>query len=147
MRHAGDEPALGRGRAGRGSRSPWGHADGPGRMAPRQGPRRAGQSHAGAAASPIARIEPGREYLAVSARELVVEPRVRLLPRHRRSLLRRLEPPHRPALDHHVHRPPELGQCIQCMMISAGWYYIPVYEGEVEEGNTVTVSPGKLQRT
>src|SRR3954469_13764668 len=58
--------------------------------------------------------------IRISARELVVEPRVRLLPRHRRSLLRRLEPPHRPALDHHVHRPPGLGQC---MMISAGWYY------------------------
>ena len=39
--------------------------------------------------------------------------------RHRRSLLRRVEPPHRPALDHHVHRPPRLGQC---MMINAGWY-------------------------
>ena len=65
-------------------------------------------------------VEPGREHLAFSARELVVEPRVRLLPRHRRSLLRRVEPPHRPALDHHVHRPPGLGQC---MMISAGWYY------------------------
>src|SRR4051794_23659699 len=30
-----------------------------------------------------------------------------------------IEPPHRPALAHHVHRPPGLGQC---MMISAGWY-------------------------
>src|SRR3954466_12654109 len=123
MRHAGHEPAPGGSRAGRGSRSPWGHADGPGRMAPRQGPRRARQSHAGAPASPSARVEPGREHLAVLARQLVIEPRVRLLPRHRRSLLRRLEPPHRPALDHHVHRPPRLGQCIQCMMISAGWYY------------------------
>ena len=65
-------------------------------------------------------VEPGREHLAFSARQLVVEPRVRLLPRHRRSLLRCVEPPHRPALDHHVHRPPGLGQC---MMISAGWYY------------------------
>src|SRR3954452_5251772 len=63
--------------------------------------------------------------IRVSARELVVEPRVRLLRRHRRSLLRRLEPPHRPALAHHVHRPPRLGQCIQCMMISAGWYIYP----------------------
>ena len=25
--------------------------------------------------------------------------------------------------------------------------YIPLYEAEAEEGNTVTVSPGKLQRT
>src|SRR5215204_7380860 len=38
MRHAGHEPALGGSVASRGSRSPWGHADGPGRMAPRQGP-------------------------------------------------------------------------------------------------------------
>src|SRR3954470_20734809 len=120
MRHAGHEPAPGGSRAGRGSRSPWGPADGPGRMAPHQGPCRTRQPHAGAAARPSARIEPGREYLAVSARELVVEPRVRLLRRHRRSLLLRVEPPHRPALDHHVHRPPRLGQC---MRISAGWYY------------------------
>ena len=34
-RHAGDEPASGGSRAGRGSRSPCGPADGPGRMAPR----------------------------------------------------------------------------------------------------------------
>src|SRR4051794_25182962 len=88
-------------------------------MALHQGPCRTRQPHAGAAARPSARIEPGREYLAVSARQLVVEPRVRLLPRHRRSLLRRVEPPHRPALAHHVHRPPGLGQC---MRISAGWY-------------------------
>src|SRR3954464_10341506 len=119
MRHAGHEPAPGGSRTGRGSRSPWGHADGPGRMAPRQGPRRARQSHAGAAASPSARVEPPREHLAVLARQRVVEPRVRLLRRHRRPLLLRMEPPHRPALDHHVHRPPGLGQC---MMISAGWY-------------------------
>src|SRR3954452_22164119 len=35
------------------------HADGPGRMALREGSRRARQSHAGAPASPSARIEPG----------------------------------------------------------------------------------------
>src|SRR4051812_8152834 len=119
MRYAGHEPAPGGSRAGRGSRSPWGHADGPGRMAPRQGPHLARQSHAGAAASPSARVEPGREHLAISARQLVIEPRVHLLPGHRRSLLRRLEPPHRPTLAHHVHRPPGLGQC---MMITVGWY-------------------------
>src|SRR4051795_8562340 len=116
-----DAPALGGSRTSRGSRSPWGPADGPGRMTPRQGPRRARQPHAGAPASPSARVEPRREYLAVSARQLVVEPRVRLLRRHRRSLLRRVEPPHRPTLAHHVHRPPGLGQC---MRISAGWYKV-----------------------
>lgn len=30
---------------------------------------------------------------------------------------------------------------------SMGMDYLPVYEGEVEEGNTVRISPGKLQRT
>ena len=66
-------------------------------------------------------LNPVENIWQFSARQLVVEPRVRLLRRHRRSLLRRVEPPHRPALDHHVHRPPGLGQC---MMISAGWYKI-----------------------
>src|SRR3954449_10423748 len=121
MRYAGHEPASGGSRTSRGSRSPWGHADGPGRMAPRQRPRYSRQPHAGAAASASARVEPGREHLAVSARQLVVEPRVCLLPRHRRSLLRRAEQRRRPALAPHVHRPPGLGQC---MRISAGWYDI-----------------------
>src|SRR5215216_3185562 len=143
MRHAGHEPAPGGSRAGRGSRSPWGHADGPGRMAPRQGPRRARQPHAGAAAGPSARIEPGREHLAVSARELVVEPRVRLLPRHRRSLLRRLEPPHRPALDHHVHRPPRLGQC---MIISAGWYELVLRLQRPEKTSRTSSKPPSTDR-
>src|SRR3954469_20542092 len=80
VRHASDKPASGGSRAGRGSRSPWGYADGPGRMALHQGPRRARQSHAGAAASPSARIEPGREHLGVRARQLALQPRVRLLP-------------------------------------------------------------------
>ena len=30
---------------------------------------------------------------------------------------------------------------------SMGMDYIPVYEGEAEDGNTVKVSPGKIQRT
>src|SRR3954454_3866693 len=141
MRYAGHEPASSGSRTSRGSRSPWGHADGPGRMAPRQGPRRAGQPHAGAAAGPSARIEPGREHLAVLARQLVVEPRVRLLPRHRRSLLLRVEPPHRPALDHHVHRPAGLGQC---MMISAGWYYASS-PTEPNQGTSQAHSAGAME--
>ena len=30
---------------------------------------------------------------------------------------------------------------------SMGMDYIPVYEGETDEGDTVKVSPGKIQRT
>src|SRR5215210_4843492 len=48
----------------------------------------------------------------IPARQLAVQPCVRLLHRHRRPLLLRVEPPHRPALDHHVYRPPRLGQCM-----------------------------------
>src|SRR5215211_3786229 len=51
--------------------------------------------------------------IRVHARQLVVAPRVRLLPGHRRPLLRGLEQAHRPTLAHHVHRSPRLGQCIQ----------------------------------
>src|SRR4051812_27152461 len=58
--------------------------------------------------------------IRIHARELDLQPDLRLLPRHRRSLLRRMEQAYRPALAHHVHRPPGLGQC---MMISVGWYY------------------------
>src|SRR4051794_22785724 len=88
------EPASGGSRTSRGSRSPRGHADGPGRMAPRRRPCRAGQSHAGAAASPSARIEPGREHLAdrmfVAAAEvarpaLCGERGLRRMVRHRAS--------------------------------------------------------------
>src|SRR3954451_25407247 len=58
MRHAGHEPAPGGSRAGRGSRSPWGPADGPRRMALHQGPCRARQSHAGAAAARAPELNP-----------------------------------------------------------------------------------------
>ena len=57
----------------------------------------------------IARTEPGRERLAVHARQLALEPRLPILRRHRRSLLRRVEPPRRPAMEHHLHRPTRLG--------------------------------------
>src|SRR4029453_17898557 len=93
MRHAGDELASGGSGTSRGSRSPWGPADGPGRMALHQGPCRARQPHAGAPARPSARIEPGGEYLAVPAPELVVEPGVCLPPRPRPPLLLAVEPP------------------------------------------------------
>ena len=59
---------------------------------------------------PRARAQPPRKYLAVHAPELVVEPNLQILRRHRRSLLLRLEHPDRPALENHVHRTPRLGR-------------------------------------
>src|SRR3954467_11979796 len=49
-------------------------------------------------------VEPGREHLAVHARELDLEPDLRLLRRHPRPLLRSVEKAHRSALAHHFHR-------------------------------------------
>ena len=54
-------------------------------------------------------LNPPRKYLAVHATELAVEPNLQILRRHRRSLLLRLEHPHRSALENHVHRTPRLG--------------------------------------
>jgi hypothetical protein len=42
--------------------------------------------------------------------ELAVEPNLQILRRHRRSLLLRLEHPHRSTLENHVHRTPRLGR-------------------------------------
>src|SRR5215203_3617406 len=47
--------------------------------------------------------------IRVHARELGLEPDLRLLRRHPRPLLRGLEQAHRSTLAHHVHRPESLG--------------------------------------
>ena len=51
--------------------------------------------HADLAAFPLARTEPGRKHLAISARQLAVQPRLRNLRRHHRRRLRRLAKAHR----------------------------------------------------
>ncbi len=66
--------------------------------------------HRATSAAEVARAEPGREHLAVHARQLALKsglPNPRPNPR---PLLRGLEQADRPAPDHHVHRPPEIGQ-------------------------------------
>jgi len=49
-------------------------------------------------------VEPGREHLAISARQLAVEPRLRNLRCNHRRRLRRLAKTHRPARSHHLNR-------------------------------------------
>ncbi|CAN5388608.1 hypothetical protein BH10PSE15_BH10PSE15_07490 [soil metagenome] len=61
---------------------------------------------------------PGK-HLAVHARELAPEPRVRHLRRDRRSLLQRLEQARRAALEDHVDRVANLGSAV---LISGSWY-------------------------
>src|SRR5262252_5868120 len=75
----------------------------------RQGPQGSKQHLALAAPATRTRTQRPRKYLAIHAAELVVEPNFQILRRHRRSLLLRLEHPHRSAVENHVHRPPRLG--------------------------------------
>ncbi len=51
----------------------------------------------------------GQDRLAVHARQLAVEPRFRQLRDHRRCRPRGLEQAHRPASNHHLHRPAGMG--------------------------------------
>src|ERR1700761_7256420 len=93
--------------------------------------RRAGQPHPLAIAGQMPGVEPGREPLAVPARQLALQPGLPLLLRHPRSLLLRLQQARRPALDHHVDRPPRLGSW---MLINGIWY------------KTASLSLGRLPR-
>src|ERR1700752_128005 len=88
-------------------------------MAPLGQARRATQPHPLAIAAQMPGVEPGREPLAVLARQLALQPGVPFLPCHRRPLLLRLEQTRRPALDHHVDRPARMGSW---MLINGIWY-------------------------
>src|SRR5690554_3924984 len=89
------------------------------RMARLKGAGRSQQYHTHAAAAQMSRAQPGRERLAVHARQLAVEPRLQILRRHPRSLLLRLEPPHRSAMAHRVTRTTVMGSSV---LIRESWY-------------------------
>src|SRR5690349_15981676 len=77
------------------------------------------QHHPHAAPVQGTRVEPGGEHLAVHAGELDLEPDLRRLQRHPRSLLRGVEQAHRSALAHYVYRPARLDLPV---LISGTWY-------------------------
>ena len=64
-------------------------------------------------------LNPVENIWQYHARELDLEPDLRLLRRHPRPLLRRVEQAHRSALAHHVHRPARLGSPV---LINGTWY-------------------------
>ena len=64
--------------------------------------------------------------IRVHARQLALEPRLQILRRYRRSLLRRLEQAHRSALEHHVHRIAPMGARV---LINETWYNPPLCSG------------------
>ena len=64
--------------------------------------RRARQHHTALPAATLARIKSCRERVAISARQLVVQPDLQRLRGHRRPLLRRMEQAGRSAVEDHV---------------------------------------------
>src|SRR3954467_12798529 len=121
LQHRGDEPAPRRNRRRSGSRQARRTRRRPGRMAPLGRPRASRQHHARGAPAQMPGTQPRRERLAVHARQLALEPGVRILHRPCRPLLRGLEQAHRAALDDHVHRPTRVGQWV---LINGSWYKI-----------------------
>src|SRR5262249_31300544 len=64
--------------------------------------------------------QPGRERLAVHARQLALQPHLQILRRSRRPLLCGMEQARRSALAHHVHRTAPMGPRV---LINGIWYY------------------------
>src|SRR3954447_4954587 len=88
-------------------------------MAPLAAPGRPAKHHPRGAAVQVPGAEPGREHLAVHARELALEPHLHVLQRPPRPLLCILEQARRPALAYHDHRPARLGISV---LINEAWY-------------------------
>src|SRR5262249_3229063 len=80
---------------------------------------RAGQYHHHSAAAEVPRAQPGRERLAVHARQLALQPHLQILRRSRRPLLCGMEQARRSALAHHVHRTAPMGPRV---LINGIWY-------------------------
>src|SRR5262249_34021997 len=79
----------------------------------------AGQYHHHSAAAEVPRAQPGRERLAVHARQLALQPHLQILRRSRRPLLCGMEQARRSALAHHVHRTAPMGPRV---LINGIWY-------------------------
>src|SRR5262249_22996332 len=90
------------------------------RLALVHAPPRAGQYHHHSAAAEVPRAQPGRERLAVHARQLALQPHLQILRRSRRPLLCGMEQARRSALAHHVHRTAPMGPRV---LINGIWYY------------------------
>src|SRR5262249_52323392 len=101
-------------------------------------PPRAGQYHHHSAAAEVPRAQPGRERLAVHARQLALQPHLQILRRSRRPLLCGMEQARRSALAHHVHRTAPMGPRV---LINGIWYYIVCATKELLEDSGVAIEP------
>src|SRR5207302_10628688 len=114
-----DELAPRRDRRNRRARCPRHPPGRPSRLALVHAPPRAGQYHHHCAAAEVPRAQPGRERLAVHARQLALQLHLQILRRSRRPLLCGMEQARRPALAHHVHRTAPMGPRV---LIIGIWY-------------------------
>src|SRR5215471_3094404 len=138
LQHRGDELAPRRDRRNRRARCPRHPPGRSSRLALVHAPPRAGQYHHHSAAAEVPRAQPGRERLAVHARQLALQPHLQILRRSRRPLLRGMEQARRSALAHHVHRTAPMGprvliNGIWYQMVASPWLDIPLadYEGHM----------------
>ena len=121
--HGGTQRPPRRDRPHRRTRRPCPRHARPGRMAHLLDPRSARQYHPHAAPAPIPRTQPGRERLAVLARQLALKPRLPELRRHPRSLLQCLEQSRISASPHRFYRYTKMGQWV---LNYARWYKIAI---------------------
>src|SRR5262249_22276071 len=119
LQHRGDELAPRRDRRNRRARCPRHPPGRSSRLALVHPPPRAGQYHHHSAAAEVPRAQPGRERLAVHARQLALQPHLQILRRSRRPLLCGMEQARRSALAHHVHRTAPMGPRV---LINGIWY-------------------------
>src|SRR5215469_12723968 len=98
LQHRGDELAPRRDRRNRRARCPRHPPGRSSRLALVHPPPRAGQYHHHSAAAEVPRAQPGRERLAVHARQLALQPHLQILLRSRRPLLCGMEQARRSAL-------------------------------------------------
>src|SRR5215472_14947893 len=119
LQHRGDELAPRRDRRNRCARCPRHPPGRSSRLALVHAPPRAGQHHHHSAAAEVPRAQPGRERLAVHARQLALQPHLQILRRSRRPLLCGMEQARRSALAHHVHRTAPMGPRV---LINGIWY-------------------------
>src|SRR5262245_55658837 len=125
LQHRGDELAPRRDRRNRRARCPRHPPGRSSRLAFVHAPPRAGQYHHHSAAAEVPRAQPGRERLAVHARQLALQPHLQILRRSRRPLLCGMEQARRSALAHHVHRTAPMGPRV---LINGIWYYSVIVE-------------------
>src|SRR5262249_35237747 len=119
LQHRGDELAPRRDRRNRRARCPRHPPGRSSRLALVHPPPRPGQYHHHSAAAEVPRAQPGRERLAVHARQLALQPHLQILRRSRRPLLCGMEQARRSALAHHVHRTAPMGPRV---LINGIWY-------------------------